>query len=122
MSELNDLFGMDFVPVSARTGCGLSQLSERVDKVLLAERNVLAGFSHPPWRTHDVVALTARHRQAVAEAIDDLDNAIAEIKVDNDEIAAVFLRAAAQAVSGIGRQNIDEEILDRIFSRFCVGK
>jgi tRNA modification GTPase len=122
MSELNDLFGMDFVPVSARTGCGLSQLSERVDKVLLAERNVLAGFSHPPWRTQDVVALTARHRQAVAEAIDDLDHAIAEIKVGNDEIAAVFLRAASQAVSGIGRQNIDEEILDRIFSRFCVGK
>ena len=39
----------------------------------------------------------------------------------NDEIAAMMLRAAYQDLSNI-EQNIDEKILENIFSRFCIGK
>jgi tRNA U34 5-carboxymethylaminomethyl modifying GTPase MnmE/TrmE len=34
----------------------------------------------------------------------------------------MMLRAAYQSISDIEQQGIDDEILDRIFSRFCIGK
>jgi tRNA U34 5-carboxymethylaminomethyl modifying GTPase MnmE/TrmE len=33
-----------------------------------------------------------------------------------------MLRAAYQALAEIEQQPLDEQILDRIFSRFCIGK
>jgi tRNA modification GTPase len=70
----------------------------------------------------DFVALTARHRQAVIEAVDNIDESVDQLKAGNDELTAMMLRAAYQALSTIEQQNIDEQILQRIFSRFCIGK
>jgi tRNA modification GTPase len=39
-----------------------------------------------------------------------------------EEIVAVELRNAASGLGAIIGQDIDEELLDRIFSRFCIGK
>ncbi|MBA7643276.1 tRNA modification GTPase MnmE [subsurface metagenome] len=68
------------------------------------------------------VALTARHRQAVTEAIENVSESINELKAGNDEVTAMMLRAAYQAVSDIEREHVDEKILENIFSRFCIGK
>ena len=68
------------------------------------------------------VALTERHKKAVTDAIENIAEAIKELKNDNDEVAAMMLRAAIQSLSGIEHEHIDEQLLDRIFSRFCIGK
>ena len=68
------------------------------------------------------LALTARHRQAVTEAIESVRQAIAEVNRGNEEVAVMMIRAACQAISQIEQQSIDEQVLDRIFSRFCIGK
>jgi len=47
------------------------------------------------------------------------------LKAGNDEVAAMMLRTAYNALSDIEqprRAGVDEQILDRIFSRFCIGK
>ncbi|GAJ00304.1 unnamed protein product, partial [marine sediment metagenome] len=69
------------------------------------------------------VALTARHKQAVTEAIENVGESINELKAGSDEVTAMMLRAAYQAISDIDSAGrIDDEILERIFSRFCIGK
>ncbi len=68
------------------------------------------------------VALTARHRQAVTEAIEQIAQAIAEVNRGNEEVAVLMIRDACQALSQIEQQSLDEQVLDRIFSRFCIGK
>ena len=68
------------------------------------------------------IALTERHKQAVIGAIENIAEAIKELKDDNDEVAAMMLRAAIQPLSGIEHEHIDEQLLDRIFTRFCIGK
>jgi len=48
-----------------------------------------------------------------------------QIEAAGDEVAAMMLRAACQAISNIESASggsIDERILDDIFSRFCIGK
>jgi tRNA U34 5-carboxymethylaminomethyl modifying GTPase MnmE/TrmE len=54
--------------------------------------------------------------------VDNIDESTDELKAGNDELTAMMLRAAYRALSTIEQQNVDEQILQRIFSRFCVGK
>lgn len=119
-AELNNLFSTEFLPTSVVTGTGLEQLKDRIDKELID-----ISFGRSGSRITEqvsAVALTARHRQAVTDAIENVSGALNELKADNDEIAAMMLRAAYKEISDIEQQHVDDEILDRIFSRFCIGK
>jgi tRNA modification GTPase len=119
-AELNKLFNVEFLPTSMETGVGLERLRDTIDEKLIEIS--LGGTSHEPRVTGHGLALTARHKQAVTEAIENVGEAVNELKAGNDEVAAMLLRAAYQSISDIEQQHIDEEILDRIFSRFCIGK
>ena len=69
--------------------------------------------------------MTIRHRRAVTEAIENINEAINEIEAGNDEVAAMMIRAAYQGICDIQQPRhigVDDEILERIFSRFCIGK
>jgi tRNA modification GTPase len=116
LCKLKELFGFEFLPTSAKTGAGLESLSNTIDKKLVENHEVSQVSG---------VALTARHRQAVTEAIENIDSAAKELKAGNDEVAAMILRAAYQCISEIeqpGFSGVDEQILQNIFSRFCIGK
>jgi len=121
MEPLREAFAADLVPTSVRTRMGLDALRRAVESRLLAPQ---AGSGAGPLlgEGRDTVALTARHRQAVADAIENVRRAAEQIEQGDDEVAAMMIRAAGQAVSEIESQPVDEQILDRIFSRFCVGK
>jgi hypothetical protein len=133
---LGELFGADFIVTSAKDGAGIEQLKDMLD-----ERIIELAFGSGKRGTRDegrpsfarrsglreggetsLIALTARHRQAVTEAIENIGESISELKAGETEVAAMLLRAAYQSISDIEQQHVDEEILERIFSRFCVGK
>jgi tRNA modification GTPase len=121
--ELTWLFQAEFLPVSSKTGHGLAHLLGAIEKSIVAG----AGGHSPPSerQTPDSVsslALTARHKQVVTEAIESVHQAIAQVSRGNEEVAVMMIRAACQAISQIEHQSIDEQVLDRIFSRFCIGK
>jgi tRNA U34 5-carboxymethylaminomethyl modifying GTPase MnmE/TrmE len=58
----------------------------------------------------------------VTEAIKNIQSAYGELVQNNEEIAAMFLRGALQNLSSFEAEHIDEAILERIFSHFCIGK
>ena len=116
LAALNESFNTDFLPNSAETGTGIELLRQTIDGKLTEKFDVPRAGG---------VALTARHRKAVTEAIDHVSESISELNAGNDEVAAMMLRAAWQAVSDIeqpGAAHIEEQILGQIFSRFCIGK
>jgi tRNA modification GTPase len=112
LAALNGLFAVEFMATSAKTGTGIELLRDVIDRKIIQKTGP---------ETSGGVALTARHRQAVTEAVENIAKAAAELKTGNDEIAAMMLREAYQELSNI-EQNIDEKILENIFSRFCIGK
>ena len=116
LAELSESFGADFLPISAQAGAGIELLRSTIDHKLTEKFDVSRSSG---------VALTARHKQAVAEAMGHVAESIAELTAGNDEVAAMMLRAAHQAICDIdqpGPAHIDEQILGQIFSRFCIGK
>ena len=100
----------DDLLISCRTGNG-------IDELLEALRSTIAAVGGHP---EDGLALTrARHRQALKRAAEALRNAA---QVESLELAAEELRAAVHALGRItGRVDV-EDVLDRVFSSFCIGK
>jgi tRNA modification GTPase len=116
LAALDETFGTDFLPTSAKTGAGIELLRKIIDANLTEKSEVQRAGG---------VALTARHRKAVTEAIGQISESVDELIAGNDEVAAMMLRAAFKTVSDIeqpGAAHIDEQILGQIFSRFCIGK
>ncbi|HYD55068.1 MAG TPA: GTPase, partial [Gemmatimonadaceae bacterium] len=104
------------VAVSAETGVGIAALVEAIEGVLDARVD-----APPP----DAPLLTrARHERAVREAREELAafrRGWAEEGLPAT-VAAVHLRAGAHALETLVGGIDVEEVLERVFERFCVGK
>lgn len=104
------------VQVSAETGAGLQELLGAIDAMLDARHGEIAA---------DLPILTrARHRKAISTASSELEQFIRSWREKKlpATVAAVHLRTAVHALEElIGAVEV-EDILDRVFSSFCVGK
>ncbi len=104
------------VYVSAETGAGLSELLTAIDRALETQHGAIAP---------DAPLLTrARHRHALEAAKSELVQFERRWKEDKlpATVAAVHLRAAVGALEElIGAVDV-EDVFDRVFSAFCVGK
>lgn len=121
VARLRALFDAEFLFVSSKTGTGLDELRRCIDQ-RLSEMQPAASETAPVEDGPDTIALTARHKQAVSEAIESVGQAATQIEGGCEEVAAALIRAAWQAMSDIESEPIDEQLLDRIFGQFCIGK
>jgi len=96
--------------VSAQTGQGLADLLERLE----GEVTSRLGFS-----TAAPSITRARHRHALEEAEAALRRAL---EAELPELAAEDLRLASRALGRITGAVDVEDLLDVIFSDFCIGK
>jgi tRNA modification GTPase len=94
---------------SCVTGEGVDALREELARAVVnrIER-------HP-----DALALSVRQRDALSRAREALERAMEQTE---DELLAVDLREAIGALGEITGETFGEELLDRIFSQFCIGK
>ncbi|RKY04130.1 MAG: hypothetical protein DRP66_12130, partial [Planctomycetota bacterium] len=114
-TQLAELFDSQLVVTSTRSGRGIGSLRALIDSRIVS---LTAGAAEAA----DRIAVNQRHRKIVAETIEHLDDAAGQMALGNDEIAAMFLRSAYEVLAGLEKEDIDEAVLDRIFSNFCIGK
>jgi tRNA modification GTPase len=98
------------VEVSARTGEGMSELRERLDALAFGAASAGSGL-----------ALNARHVRAIGEARAALGRAGEAVEA-GAEVAAMELREALEALGGVLGRMSPDDVLGRVFSRFCIGK
>ena len=100
------------IPFCARTGEGLEQLEYALD--CLFDDSVPCDGS---------ILTNARQAGAVARAVEALERALAALKQGlTPDAVLVDVEAALEALGEITGRTMREEITNRIFERFCVGK
>jgi tRNA modification GTPase len=98
------------IPISALTGEGLDALREAI-------RGALCGAG--PWE--DPVLTNVRHAAALEDTVSALDRARQALPL-GEEIVLEDLRAALAALGEITGEVANDDLYDRIFSTFCIGK
>jgi tRNA modification GTPase len=100
--------------ISAKEGTGLDELKEAIEKLIWNKGST----------PKDQIMLTQeRHYKAVKEATHALNLVIHGLETDlSAEFISFDLRQALKSLSSIIGTNVTEDILNEIFSKFCVGK
>lgn len=73
-------------------------------------------------RVPDALALSVRQRDALSRARAALERALCAQAMSGEELIAEDLREALCALGEITGETPAQEILDRVFDRFCIGK
>lgn len=103
------------VMISALTGEGLDELGERIICSVFRGAKLHS--------TESIIMTNRRHVQHVERAIKLLNEGISLIESGQpDEITALVVREAANELAAIIGLVTTEDVLNEIFSRFCIGK
>jgi len=125
LKQLRLCFGFEFNLVSSLKADGTQLLSQCVQDKLLQKISAIqspGGSARYLDAVQDGIAVNGRHHRDISEAINNIAQAAECLQKQQDEVSAMLVRTACQAVSRLERQAVDDEILDSIFGRFCIGK
>lgn len=102
------------VNISALTGEGIENLEDEIEKI------VLAGKSSS---SQEIIVSNVRHQMAIQKALIFMQ-AFKEAIENNltPDLSSLELRSAWEAIGEITGSSITENLLDRIFENFCIGK
>ncbi len=111
--ELRETTTLPLAKISALTGQGLEDLKQAIVNLALA-----GGLRH-----EGEIITQARHHQHLAAGLEYLLKAQELLMPDTPwELVAEELRAAIRELGEVTGEEVGEDILDRIFSQFCIGK
>jgi tRNA modification GTPase len=102
------------VCVSALTGEGIDSLKAAIADVIGGEGGLAP--EEPMLSTERQRSLVARSHAAALKAAEGLSGGLPE------ELVAEDIREAVRALGEVTGEEITEDLLDEIFSRFCIGK
>ena len=109
-----DSFGCKGINLSAKTGDGLEKLTSTIEEMFNLGK-IAAGDSN---------AITnLRHKEALTQSLNSLSSAIEALKgfVPYD-IVSIDLTDCVSHLGEITGKTVSDEIVDKIFARFCLGK
>jgi tRNA modification GTPase len=100
----------DWITCSAVTGDGLDVLRRKIQESLQGEEACVS-------------STRARCRESLIRAAESLQRASSALAAgESDELVAIDLRAVLTDLGSVVGEVVTDDLLDRIFSRFCIGK
>jgi tRNA modification GTPase len=104
----------EVVSISTITKSGLKELEQAILKLLSLEDIEERDFNY---------LSNIRHIMKVKEARQSLENVLSSIKLDMPvDVYAIDLTASWRALGDILGENYQDDLLDELFSKFCLGK
>ncbi len=108
------LDGKPVLDISATHATGLAKLEQTIAN-LVWKGEVESGG--------ETLVTSARHRQALTVAFQAIDRAIDGLKKNlSTEFIVIEIKEALDALGLVTGEAASEEMLERIFSQFCIGK
>ena len=113
-ADLPQVSKEDGLLVSSQTGTGFDELRRTIT-------HRLTGNVETPGS--DEIAINARHEEALRRASEAFAAALSSLNAKTaPELVASDLRQALQALESILGVGTSEDVLDRLFAQFCIGK
>ena len=114
IEELKAKTGSPVIPVSVVEETGISQLEDEIKRM----------FFHGELSFNDEVYITnARHKAALEEAKESLKLVIGSIAMGmSEDFFSIDLMNAYESLGRIVGESVGEDLVNEIFSKFCVGK
>ncbi|MBQ8451269.1 MAG: tRNA uridine-5-carboxymethylaminomethyl(34) synthesis GTPase MnmE [Clostridia bacterium] len=100
------------IEISSVTGAGIEKLKSEILKLTRID-----GMS-----SSSVIITNERHKDALERTLKALQDAISNISVDTLDLVSISIKAAYLAVGEITGNTTSEDIIDKIFDKFCLGK
>jgi len=108
-----DRFGIDCLRISAQTGDGLSALDAKIRELFPFPENVPSGE----------IITNARQADAISRALNNVSHAMDAIAAEvTPDAVLTDIEAALSNIGEVTGKTMREDVISRIFERFCVGK
>ena len=113
-NQESDWSKIEDLHISATKGLGLTKLKDRIKEVALRQTH---------YDGASLLVTSSRHRYAFEKTMNHVESALNALTGGlTGDFLAIDLRAALQTLGTITGEITNEDILDSIFSRFCIGK
>ena len=101
------------IRISAKEEIGLDELKQTIKDL----------FFNGKIDTESLIISNSRHKQALYRALENAENAL--VRVKNNEyldLISIYVTASLRALGEITGSELEEDLVNKIFSDFCVGK
>ena len=106
--------GKDIIKISALNKEGIDQINKTISKIFkINEINI----------DNEVIVTNTRHKNLINKAIKSTENA--QISLQNKmpmDIVAIDIKDILESLGEITGEDVSENIINEIFSKFCLGK
>ena len=114
ITELKEKTGSAVIPVSVVEETGITELEETIKKMF---------FRGEISFDNEVYITNARHKKALEEALESLNMVRFSIEAGmSEDFFSIDLMSAYESLGKIIGESVGEDLVNEIFSRFCVGK
>ncbi|MCM1244457.1 MAG: tRNA uridine-5-carboxymethylaminomethyl(34) synthesis GTPase MnmE [Roseburia sp.] len=113
-SEIRKYTDKKIISFSAKTNDGSEQLEEYIKKQFYLEK---ISFNDEIYLSNE------RQKQAVAESVDSLEHVMESIRMNlGEDFYTIDLMNAYESLGKIIGESVDDDLIDTIFRKFCMGK
>ncbi|MGG7079537.1 tRNA uridine-5-carboxymethylaminomethyl(34) synthesis GTPase MnmE [Clostridium sardiniense] len=112
--QLEELNGLDnFIEISAMTGFGIEDLKLKIKEL----------FFNGEVDNESLIITNSRHKQALYRALENCEIAQDRLKMNEFlDLISIYVTSGLRALGEITGAELEEDLVNKIFSEFCVGK
>lgn len=101
------------IDISAKTGMGIDDLKNMIKNL----------FFNGEINSESLIISNTRHKQALYRSLENSETALSKVKANEYlDLISIYITAAMKALGEITGDELEEDLLNKIFSEFCVGK
>ena len=102
-----------FIKISAKTGFGIDELKEKIKEL----------FFNGEVDNESLIITNSRHKQALIRALENCKEAQNRLKKHEYlDLISIYVTSGLKALGEITGSELEEDLVNKIFSEFCVGK